>query len=325
MNGREVPVQGDVFLAPMDGYSDLPFRSLCRELGSALSYTGFINAMHIAQGHPYLHEKYLFRQEERPVVFQIFDNNPERILQAALFLQRFEPDVIDLNMGCSVNCVSGRGAGAGLLRTPQKVAQIFQMLTKVLAAPVTGKIRLGWDQDSRNYLEMAHIIEDNGGALIAVHGRTRAQNYNQAANWEAIAEVKQAVSLPIIGNGDVRLAADIDRMKTSTGCDGVMVGRAAIGNPWIFSRMDRAQISFEQVQAVMLRHLDLSLSFYGAQRGLTLFRKHAVRYLGPYSITRELRQQFMTIETPAEFQALLVRLPSLAPVSLPALAAGDTI
>lgn len=307
-------VQGDLILAPMDGYSDLPFRSVCRELGSALSYTGFINAMDVVQGHPYLHEKYLYRLEERPVVFQIFDNDPERILAAALFLQRFEPDVVDVNMGCSVNCVSGRGAGAGLLRSPHKVAQIFQKLTRALCVPVTGKIRLGWDPASRNYVQMARIIEENGGAMVAVHGRTRSQGYHTPADWDAIAEVKQAVSIPVIGNGDVQRAIDIERLKAHTHCDGVMIGRAAIGNPWIFSRLDREQIAFEQVQALMLHHLDLSLSFYGATRGLTLFRKHAVRYLSPYPVSRELRQQFMTIEDPAEFQALLAQLPILAPM-----------
>ncbi len=302
---RSIPVYGDLILSPMDGYSDLPFRALCRELGSAMSYTEFINAIDILGGHPHVHEKYSFLPAERPMVFQIFDNEPERLLETARRLRRFNPDIIDINMGCSAKTVSGRGAGAGLLKTPLKIARIFRRLTRELDIPITGKIRLGWDEASKNYRLVARIIEEEGGALVAVHGRTKAQSYSGEADWEAIAEVRRTVRIPVIGNGDVKTVADIARMKAHTCCDAVMIGRGAIGNPWIFTRLDRLQVPPEQVQQTLLRHLELSLAFYGPQRGLVLFRKHASRYLSPYPLTPEMRSLLLTAEQPEEFLLLV--------------------
>lgn len=305
---RHIPVYGDAILAPMDGFSDLPFRQLCRELGSAMSYTEFINALDVLQGHPRLQEKLAFHPDERPVVFQIFDNDPERLVRAALRLQAYEPSMIDVNMGCSVRGVSGRGAGAGLLRDPRRVAQIFQRLTQVLQIPVTAKIRLGWDANTRNYRLIARIIEENGGALIAVHGRTRQQHYTGRADWDAIAEVRQTVSIPVIANGDISTPEDIACAKAHTGCPAVMIGRAAIGNPWIFARLRRSQVPETQVRQTILRHLALSLEFYGPRRGLVLFRKHAARYLRLYSLPEEIRQQVLTAQSPQQFQDLLDKI-----------------
>jgi nifR3 family TIM-barrel protein len=298
---RHIPIYGDAILSPMDGYSDLPFRRVCRELGSALSYTEFINALDILQGHPFIHEKLAYHPEERPVVFQIFDNDPERLAEVALRLQEHQPSIIDINMGCSAKTVSGRGAGAGLLRTPLKVARIFRRLTRVLDVPVTAKIRLGWDETSRNHCLIARIIEENGGSLIAVHARTRKQGYSGAADWDAIAEVRQAVSIPVIANGDIRTPQDIARAKAHTGCPAVMVGRAAIGNPWIFSHQERLQVPTQETRRVITRHLALSLEFYGPTRGLVWFRKHVQRYLSPYPLPVELRQRLLTAESPQAF------------------------
>ncbi len=300
-----VPVYGDLILSPMDGYSDLPFRSICRELGSAMSYTEFINAIDIVYRHPHVQEKMAYLPQEQPVVFQLFDNNPERMLQAAIKLRSYNPAVLDINLGCSARSVSGRGAGAGLLRTPLKIAHIFSQLTRELDIPVTAKIRLGWDDQSRNYLLVARIIEDNGGAMIAVHGRTRQQRYTGQADWNAIAEIRQAVHVPVIANGDVRSVADIDRIKAHTNCQAVMIGRAALENPWIFSRLNRDQASLAQVRQTVFAHLERSLEFYGPQRGLVLFRKYVVRYLRPYSIALEDRQRLLTCEHLDVFRSLL--------------------
>jgi len=302
---RHIPIYGDLILSPMAGFSDMPFRSLCRELGSAMSYTEFINAMEVLSGHPRLDKRLRYREEERPVVYQIFDNDPGRLLEAALRLQKLGPDIIDVNMGCSVRRVSGRGAGAGLLRTPLKVARIFRSLSSTLDVPVTGKIRLGWDDECLNYNLIARIIEENGGSLIAVHARTKAQGYSGRANWDAIAEVKSAVSIPVIGNGDVRTVEDIGRLKDYTACDGVMIGRAAVGNPWIFSRMDREQVPDELVRLTMQDHLQRMLTFYDGNRGLILFRKHVTRYLSIYPLDREQRQEILTAERPGEFLLLM--------------------
>ena len=270
-----------------------------------MSYTEFINALDVLQDHPRLAQKFAYQETERPVVFQIFDNDPQRLLETALRVQELGPDIIDINMGCSVSSVSGRGAGAGLLRTPVKVARIFRLLSRHLEIPITGKIRLGWDNDQRNYRLIARIIEENGGSLVAVHGRTKTQGYGGVADWDAIAEIKQAVSIPVIGNGDIRSVTDIQRMKSTTGCDGVMIGRAAIGNPWIFSGLDRWQVPPEQVGATMLEHLNAMLAFYEGDYGLVLFRKHASRYLSQSPLTRSQRQLLFTAERPEEFLTLL--------------------
>jgi nifR3 family TIM-barrel protein len=308
-----IPVHGDLFLSPMDGFSDQPFRSLCRELGSAISYTEFINCLDLVPpgGKPqrsfpaHILKKLAFLPQERPVAFQIFDSDPGRMLEAALRLQELQPDFIDINMGCSVSSVSGRGAGAGLLLSPLKIARTFKKLSRALEVPVSGKIRLGWDERTQNYLLVARIIEENGGRLVAVHGRTRRQGYGGRANWDAIAKVKDVVSIPVLGNGDVRSTADIEWIKTYTGCDGVLIGRGAIGNPWIFSRLDRTEVPVEEVQRVMLHHLESMLAFYGSERGLILFRKHASRYISPFPLSKEQRQRLLTAELPEQFLELL--------------------
>ncbi len=300
-----LPISGDTILAPMDGYSDWPFRSVCRELGSAMSYTEFINALDVLQGHPYNHRKLVFLPEERPVVYQIFDSDPDRLLEVALRLQAHGPDVIDVNLGCSAKQVSGRGAGAGLLRTPEKIAEIFRKLTHSLGVPVTAKMRLGWDDASRNYLEIARLLEDHGAAAIAVHARTKAQAYGGQADWDAIAEIVQAVRIPVIGNGDVRLPEDIERMKAHTGCAAVMIGRGAVGNPWIFARQAREAVPLETVRRTVGVHFERTLACYGEAHGLLIFRKHADRYLRPYAPPVEIRQRLLTTSSVSEFQSLL--------------------
>ena len=300
-----IPIYGRAILSPMDGFSDQPFRAMCRRLGSAMSYTEFVNAIDVLNGNARLAPRLRYLEEERPVVFQVFDDDPERLLEAALLLREYDPDIIDVNMGCSAKTVAHRGAGAGLLKDPAKIAAIFRSLTAALDIPVTGKIRLGWDDDSLNYLDVARAVEDNGGRLLAVHGRTKQQAYRGQANWEAIAEIKQAVSIPVIGNGDVRNVADIGRMREFTGCDGVMIARGAIGNPWIFAGLDRADVSEAQVRETMLGHLASMQKFYGPEQGLILFRKHAARYISPYRLSKPQRERLLTSQTAADFAGLL--------------------
>ncbi len=301
---RDLLINGDLILSPMDGISGLPFRALARALGSAMSYTEFINAIDVVHTHPHLAERLAYEEAERPVVFQLMDDNPQRMLAAALRLRPLNPDMIDINLGCSARQVCGRGAGAALLREPNKVAQIFSSLSRALDIPISGKIRLGWDESERNYLEIARIIQDNGGALVAVHGRTRQQAYTGSADWDAIAEVKQALSIPVIANGDVHSTADIRAILAHTHCDAVMIGRAAVENPWIFSRLDRADVPRSQVKTTLHEHLARSLACYGSERGLVLFRKYAKGYLKPYNPPRERMLILLTTLDVGEFLEL---------------------
>ncbi|MGE5251349.1 MAG: tRNA dihydrouridine synthase [Bacteroidota bacterium] len=301
---REIPIYGDAILAPMDGYSDWPFRSLCRELGSAMSYTEFVKVEKILSRSKQPRAKLHYEAPERPVTFQLYGDDPDTILEAALRVQEWGPDIIDINMGCPAKSIADRGAGVGMMRTPLKIARTFRKLTARLGVPVTGKIRLGWE-DSRNYRLIARIVEENGGSLIAIHGRTKEQSYSGQADWDAIAEVKASVKIPVIGSGDVRRVADIERMKQHTGCEAVMIGRGAIANPWIFAGLDREQVPAEQVRETVRRHLEKSVLFYGEEDGQRLFRKYAVQYLLLQTLTRETRKDILRQRPSAEFMALL--------------------
>ena len=283
----DVPIFGDLILAPMDGITDMPFRGLCRRLGSAMSVTEFINALDVLEDHPRYHHRLFFEPYHRPLSLQLLGDEPEQVLAAATQLvPRVQPDLIDINLGCQSKNVTARGAGAALLKTPEKIAAIFRLMTHHFKQPVTGKIRLGWDENQLNYLEVAHAVEDSGGAMIAVHGRTRRMAYRGQARWEPIREIKQALSIPVIGNGDVRSVADIEQIKDRTGCDAVMIGRAAVGNPWIFSRMERSEVSPQVVHSTIYEHFDSMLAFYG-ERGVITFRKYLKAYLAPYEISPE--------------------------------------
>ena len=282
-----ISIYGDLLLAPMDGFSDLPLRGLCRRLGSAISTTEFINALDVLEDHPRYHHRLAFEPFHRPLSLQLLGDNANQILAAAQQLvPRVNPDIIDINLGCQSKNVTSRGAGAALLKTPGKIADIFRSMTEHFSQPITGKIRLGWDEDSLNYLDVARIIADNGGAMVAVHGRTRQQAYRGQARWAPIREIKQVLDIPVIGNGDVRSVADIEQIKEQTGCDAVMIGRAAVGNPWLFSRMDREDVPPGLVHETAMTHLDKMLRFYG-ERGVITYRKYLKAYLAPYDIPRE--------------------------------------
>jgi nifR3 family TIM-barrel protein len=300
----DIPVCGDAILAPMDGYSDWPFRSLCRSLGSAMSYTEFVKSDDIVHLFRRVRAKMTYEESERPVTIQIYGDDPDVLLEAALIAQDLGPDIIDINMGCPAKTVVHRGCGVGLMRTPEKIGQIFAKLTAKLRIPVTGKMRLGWD-DCISYREVARIVEDNGAALIAVHGRTKNQGYGGQANWDAIAEVKSLVKIPVIGNGDVKRVADIRRMKEYTGCDAVMIGRGAIANPWIFSGIDREDVTPQQVRETMRQHLEKNVAFYGEEDGERLFRKHAMQYLGLHVLDREARKNILRKRPPGEYMDIL--------------------
>jgi nifR3 family TIM-barrel protein len=301
---RDVPIYGNTVLAPMDGYSDWPFRSICRALGSAMSYTEFVKVEKILSRSKEPAKRLYYEEAERPVTFQIYGDDPDLILEAALKIEPLKPDIIDLNMGCPAKSIADRGAGVGMMPTPAKIARTFKLLTSDLKVPVTGKIRLGWDRD-KNYKLIARIVEEEGGSLIAVHGRTKEQRYSGNADWDAIAEVKSLVKIPVIGSGDVRTVADIQRMKQHTNVNAVMIGRAAIANPWIFMGMDREQVPAELLKQTVHEHLQKSVQFYGEEDGQRLFRKYAVQYLLLKTLDRDSRKEILKERPSGEFLELL--------------------
>lgn len=293
----DLEIHGDLILAPMDGYTDWPFRSICREMGSAISYTEFVKAEDVLDRPHYIEDKIYFTEEERPVFFQLYGHDPDAILTAALELQKRQPDAIDINMGCPNRSIAGRGAGAGLMRTPIKAAKIIQTLKNSLDIPITAKIRLGW-KDCQNGLLLSRIIEEYGGSLVAVHARSKEMGHEGKPDLPALAEIKDSLQIPVLGNGGVRKVEDIQNMIDATGCDGVMIGRGAVLNPWLFLRKDREEIKTNDLKDLLFDHLDRSLSFYGPEDGLVLFRKFAAGYLEPYGLERETRRKLL-IETDA--------------------------
>ena len=223
-------------------------------------YTGLLSSNAIVYGpgpfgNSATAEMLLFHPDEFPVVCQLFGSDDEVIVEAARKVESLGMTAIDINLGCAKPKVAGSGAGASLLRDPAGIARLFAHLTQAVDVPVSGKIRLGWDAESRNYLEVARALADNGAALIAVHGRTAVQGYLGSADWGAIAEVKRAVAVPVLASGDVQTPADIDRILEVTGCDGVMIGRGAIGNPWIFEGRHRDEIPWPERLPVIQEHL----------------------------------------------------------------------
>ncbi|MBW6472599.1 MAG: tRNA dihydrouridine synthase DusB [Anaerolineaceae bacterium] len=301
----DIPIKSNLILAPMDGLTDHPFREIIKRFHPGIIFSEFINAYDYLNNHPFFPQQIVFSEEQRPFAYQIFDNSPYRILQTALYLSEKNPDLIDINMGCSAKTVASRGAGAGLLQEPQKIKQILTLLTNNLTVPVTAKIRLGWDDTSLNYLSISKLLEDYGCAMISVHGRTKKQGYQGKANWDAIAEIKQNVKIPVLANGDVNSVDDIQNIIKVTNCDGVMIGRAALRNPWIFSGLDHEQVTLKQRLDLLSNHLDLMIQFYGLESGLILFRKYIKFYLDISNLGKEFRSNLYNQNDPLKLKSSL--------------------
>lgn len=295
-----VKIPGRLLLAPMDGFTDSPFRRICRELGASLLTSEFLNGIDIHYGHPHLKYKTYFHESEKPFCFQIFDDDAERLLESAVKLADLTPEILDINMGCSARKVSNRGAGAGLLKHPAKIKSIVNTVVSALPIPITAKIRLGWDEYTKNYLEIASVLVESGISAITVHARTRKQQYTGSADWDAIAAIKNSVPVPVIGNGDVKTLRDAIKLMEHTGCEAVMIGRAALGNPWVFSGKDRSCVDRLELLRVLNRHLSLMTELYTERTGTLLFRKHLARYLPGYLATSEIRSEVFSINGPAE-------------------------
>ena len=304
-----VPVESPLLQAPLDGWTNEPFRRITRDLGSPLSITEFINGLDVVHKTPGLPQRIAFDPSERPIVFQLFDDDPERLVRAACILEeRCHPDIFDVNMGCSARQVSNRGAGAGLMRCPDKIKTIFSNLSRQISTPFTVKMRLGWDESSKNYLEIGKMAQDGGAAMVTLHARTREQQYGGHADWTAIAGLKKSLQIPVAGNGDVVTIADAERMMRETGCDAVMIGRAALQNPWIFAGYDFQDVPLPLFRDTCLKHLRYNREYYDDRWGCVTFRKFAKRYLSRMDVDRETMQRLMTMDDPDEFCALFENL-----------------
>jgi nifR3 family TIM-barrel protein len=301
----DIPIKSNLILAPMDGLTDHPFREIIKRFHPGIIFSEFINAYDYLNDHPFFPQQIVFSEEQRPFAYQIFDNSPDRILKTALYLSEKNPDFIDINMGCSAKTVASRGAGAGLLKEPEKIKQILTVLTNNLTIPISAKIRLGWDDTTLNYLSISKLLEDYGCAMISVHGRTKKQGYQGKANWDAIAEIKQNVKIPVLANGDVNSLSDIQKIIKVTNCDGVMIGRAALRNPWIFSGLDSDQVTLNQRFDLLSDDLDLMIQFYGLESGLILFRKYIKFYLDISNLGKEFRSKLYNHNDPRKLKSSL--------------------
>ena len=282
-----VRIEGQLFLSPMAGISDLPYRTLVRRMGAGFSFTEFVSADCLVDQKESAFNLLRFREEERPIIFQLYGADRESLLKAALIAAELKADIIDLNMGCSCSRVAGRGAGAGLLRDLPRAAGIVETLRRNIDLPVSAKIRLGWDARTVNYLETARVLEEAGACMLSVHGRTKEQGYSGAASWEPIGEIKARAGIPVLGNGDVATAAQATARIARYGVDGVLIGRGAIGNPWIFSGRERAEVSTGEVLQTVREHLAMMAEYH--EDGVILFRKHAARYLVGFPGAADLR------------------------------------
>lgn len=270
-----IKLAGPLVLAPIAGFTDSPFRKICVSHGCGLTMTELISAEGIVRKNKKTMDLLKFTEEERPFAIQIFGRKPETMAAAAEVVETLSPDIIDINMGCPARKVVGSGNGAALLREPQLVNKIAESVVKKTRLPVSAKIRIGWDDANLNYLDVVKALEDAGISMIIVHGRTRAQQYSGKADWNVIKEIREKTSVPVIGNGDIDSYKTAYGMMEFSGCPAVMIGRGAIGNPWIFS--GRTPDSREIIETVKL-HLDLMLDEYGS-RGIHMMRKHIVRYI----------------------------------------------
>ena len=230
-------IKSPVFLAPMAGYTNSPFRQLCKEMGAGFIFTEFVSSEGIIRESKKTFDFLQFIESERPIGIQLFGHNPDSMAEAAKIIEdRYNPDIIDLNFGCSVRKVVKKNAGSALLKDLDLLESVARSVVKAVKTPVTAKIRSGWNHQSIVAIEVAQILENSGVKALTIHPRTASDGYRNTADWTMIAEIKNIISIPVIGNGDIKVPEDALRMKESTGCDAVMIGRAAIGNPWIFEQ-----------------------------------------------------------------------------------------
>jgi len=303
-----------VFLAPMAGVTDMAYRILARELGCALVYSEMVSDKGIKYRNVHTLDMLKTSAGERPLTMQLFGAQPESLAEAAAYVESLGcADILDINMGCPAPKIVKNEEGSALMREPARAFAIMQAVRRAVKMPVTVKMRKGWDSENVNVVEMAKLAETAGMDAIAVHGRTREEFYRGHADWDIIAAVKQAVHIPVIGNGDIRSGQDAARMMEQTGCDAVMIGRAAQGNPWIFRKISEYLVTGKEPpepdmaerSALILRHLDMLLAYKGEYVGPREMRKHATWYTKGLLHGAHLRELFNKAERREDFVEIL--------------------
>lgn len=309
-----VTLPNNLILAPMAGVTDLPFRLLCKEQGAGLLCMEMVSAKAIMYKNRNTQSLLEIDPRENPVSLQLFGSDSDIISNIAHEIEERPFDLLDINMGCPVPKIVNNGEGSALMKNPKLAGEIIRKTVKAINKPVTVKIRKGFDDDHVNAVEMAKIAEDAGAAAVAVHGRTREQFYSGKADWDIIRQVKEAVSIPVIGNGDLLTAEDVIAMEKQTGCDGFMIARGAQGNPWIFKQIlhyfetgkHLPKPSIEEVTQMILRHARMMLEFKGEYIGIREIRKHAAWYTAGYPNSARLRVAINNVESFEALEELLL-------------------
>ena len=311
-----VELENRYILGPMAGVTDLPFRLLCKEQGAGLLCMEMVSAKAIYYNNKNTESLLEIHPDETPVSLQLFGSDPKIMSEMAKRIEERPFAILDVNMGCPVPKVVRNGEGSALMKEPKLVYEIVSALVKAIDKPVTVKIRKGFDDDHVNAVEIAKIIEEAGAAAVAVHGRTREQYYSGKADWDIIRQVKEAVSIPVIGNGDVTSPQKADELVRRTGCDGIMIARGAEGNPWIFSEMIRWEETGElpprpdkdEIREMMLKHARLQLEYKGEFCGIREMRKHVAWYTKGLKGAARLREKVNAVESLEELENLLTSL-----------------
>lgn len=312
-NIGNVEIKGKLCLGPMAGVTDLPFRLLCKEKGVDLVYTEMVSAKGILYNNKNTQDLLEISDKERPVAIQLFGSDPNIMADTAKRIEERDFDILDINMGCPVPKVVNNGEGSALMTNPKLVGEIVSKVSKAIKKPVTVKIRKGFTMESVNAVEIAKIAEQNGACAVAVHGRTREQYYSGKADWDIIGQVKDAVSIPVIGSGDIVTPQDAKLMIEQTGCDAIMIARGARGNPWIFEQIKeylntgiiKARPDFSEVIDFMLRHARLAIQYKGEYIGMREMRKHVAWYTSGYPGSAKFRNRVNEMETIKDMETLL--------------------